>query len=180
MQKNFANSLFSQALLLGQVADDSLNQIDSYISELSVNQITAGVTGIKFGQPVQLGTDMETQVQPCDDITKFVGIAIRTNIQPSASVLQNETSDYSTIIKWAINEYPNGAMLGVLKFGRIAVNIDVVTNGASNTPVWYNVTDFKITTALANPSTNDCVQIGKLITNNVTANSLAVIQVNKL
>jgi hypothetical protein len=80
MQKDF--NLYSTPLLIGQRADTSLSQIDSYGAEAD----------IKFGAAVKRGTKKDRQCLPLDDADDFLGIALRddlqrTNLLKSASMI---------------------------------------------------------------------------------------------
>lgn len=90
MQTDFKT--YSTAMLIGQIADSSLNQIDSYAAEAT----------ILFGTAVKRGTKKDKQVLPNDGITEFLGIALRDDICRSAS-------------------YPKGSMVSVMTKGRVVV-----------------------------------------------------------
>lgn len=68
MQTDFKT--YSEPVALGQIADSSLCQIDSYAAE----------SDIKFGEVVKRGANPDKQVLPCDNITEFLGVAIRNDI----------------------------------------------------------------------------------------------------
>lgn len=68
MQTDF--EIYSKPFIIGQHADCSLTQIDSYAAEAE----------IKFGTAVMRGTDKEKQVLPSNG-KEFLGIALRDNIQ---------------------------------------------------------------------------------------------------
>jgi hypothetical protein len=68
MQTEFKT--YSVPFIIGQIADSSLNQIDSYASEAD----------IKFGTAVRRGTNKDKQVLPSDG-KEFLGIALRDDIQ---------------------------------------------------------------------------------------------------
>lgn len=85
---------YSQPYLVGQVADTSLRQIDSFIAEGTV----------EFGTPVIRGTDKTCQVKQSNSKTEFLGIAVRDVIQTSGN-------------------YPNKKMVAVLTKGRIVIKV---------------------------------------------------------
>lgn len=170
MQKDFSNSLYSKALLVGQLYDSSIKQADSYTAE----------TNIKYGQAVQLGTDTETQVKGLTTGGKFFGMALRGNI-PSigAGLATKDTEDYQVKINRYDEGYPKGAMLPVLRLGRIAVLVHTVTEDKVNeTLAWYKLADASIVAADKDP-TGGYVAIGKFVTK-PKAGELAVIQINNL
>ena len=68
MQKDFKT--YSIPTIIGQVADSSLNQIDSYVAE----------DDIKFGSVVKRGTKKDKQALPNDGIKEFLGIAVRNDL----------------------------------------------------------------------------------------------------
>ena len=90
MQTEF--STYSKAMILGQIADTSINQIDSYAAEAP----------IVFGIAVKRGTDKQKQILPLDNIEEFLGLAIRDD-------LCRDTS------------YPIGRVVSVLTRGRVVV-----------------------------------------------------------
>ena len=55
---------YSQAYVIGQIADTSLRQIDSYVAEGK----------IEFGAPVIRGTDKARQVKQTNSKTEFLGL----------------------------------------------------------------------------------------------------------
>ena len=69
MQKDF--NMYSKQFLIGQRADTSLCQIDSYAAE----------SNIQFGSAVKRGTNKDKQCLPLGDSTEFLGIALRDDIQ---------------------------------------------------------------------------------------------------
>jgi len=170
MQKDFSNSLYSAPLLPGQIYDSSIQQADSYTAE----------TAIKFGQPVQLGTDPAKQVKALGAGGTFFGIAIHSNIPAISGELSTKDTDDFQVKIMASNEgYPKGAMLPVLRLGRIAIKVTAVTEDTVNkTLAWYKLADGNIVAADKDP-TGGYVAIGKFITKPV-AGSLAVIQINNL
>lgn len=177
MQKTF--QLYPSPLWLGEVYDDSLNQIDTFAAE----------TAIKFGQPVMLGTltDMVTvnnsptrgvpaitSVKASDGVN-FIGIATRSDIVPVGSTLApNNTVDYATLVTRTDDTYAIGSPLRVMRLGRICVNVDTVT--ASSNQVYYTNTGTIVVNTSAPASS---VLIGTALWT-VTATGLCVIQVNKL
>lgn len=68
MQTDF--NMYSKPFVIGQRADCSLNQIDSFAAEAD----------IKFGTAVRRGTKKDKQVLPSDG-KEFLGIALRDDIQ---------------------------------------------------------------------------------------------------
>jgi hypothetical protein len=69
MQKDF--NMYSKQFLIGQRADTSLCQIDSYAAE----------SNIQFGTAVKRGTTKDKQCLPLGDSRKFLGIALRDDLQ---------------------------------------------------------------------------------------------------
>ncbi|WPY01528.1 hypothetical protein Trichorick_01441 (plasmid) [Candidatus Trichorickettsia mobilis] len=177
MQKTF--SLYPSPLWLGEVYDDSLNQIDTFAAEAA----------IKFGQPVMLGalTDQTivnssptrgvpaiTSVKPSDG-TNFIGIALRSDVIPVGSTLAaNNTVDYTTLITRTDDTYAISSPLRVMRVGRICVNVNTVT-AASNQVYYTNTGNIVVNTSAPASS----VLIGTALWT-VTAVGLCVIQVNKL
>lgn len=188
MQKTY--QIYSSALILGQVYDTSTSQLDSYAAE----------EVIKFGQPVMLGTLIgkassavsNTAEQP--GINKiisvkaltatgtFLGIAIRSQFQPIGSVLTaDNTTDYVENVTTALDQYPIGSNLTIMKLGRVVVN---VTQGAANTGLLAYYVPATGVIQGVDTTTNkpaNSVAIGTLQWNpgaNTTA--LCVLQVNNL
>jgi len=64
-------NMYSTPFVIGQRADSSLSQIDSYAAEAN----------IKFGTAVKRGTNKDKQCLPLDSITEFLGIALRNDLQ---------------------------------------------------------------------------------------------------
>lgn len=64
-------NMYSKPFLIGQRADSSLCQIDSYAAEANIN----------FGAAVKRGTSKDKQCLPLDGITGFLGIALRDDLQ---------------------------------------------------------------------------------------------------
>lgn len=91
MQTDFKT--YSTPIILGQVADSSLNQIDSYAAEAD----------IEFGTAIKRGTDKEKQVLTSDG-KEFLGIALRNDLL-------------------AAGLYKAKAMVSVLTKGRVAVKV---------------------------------------------------------
>lgn len=91
MQTDFKT--YSTSMIIGQIADSSLNQIDSYAAE----------TPIKFATAVKRGTKKSKQCLPLDGIESFLGIALRNDIC---------RSDF----------YPKQSMVSVMTKGRVVVN----------------------------------------------------------
>lgn len=89
MQTDFKT--YSTPFILGQVADSSLKQIDSYAAEAD----------IKFGAAVMRGTNKDSQVMLSNG-KEFLGIALRDDIQQRAF-------------------YPAKAMVSVMTKGRVVV-----------------------------------------------------------
>jgi len=91
MQEEFLT--YSVPKLIGQVADTSLAQIDSYVAEEDT---------IEFGAPVMRGTDSSKQVKNLDNKDKFLGIAVRNDARYEG-------------------HYPANTMVSVMTFGRVVV-----------------------------------------------------------
>lgn len=96
MQEEFLT--YSVPKLIGQVADTSLAQIDSYVSELDL----LNDENIEFGAPVMRGTDSSKQVKNLDNKDKFLGIAVRNDARYEG-------------------HYPANTMVSVMTFGRVVV-----------------------------------------------------------
>lgn len=131
MQLDFSTALTSDSFLLGQQYDSSMSQVISYPASEE----------IKFGQPVTIDFDKGT-VAPLKAGSTFHGIALRTNYQVAGSDIS--TAPPTTVTN-TIGSYPKGAMVSIMKIGRIVVGFDntsavgtPATTGGSN--VWYNVT----------------------------------------
>ena len=82
---------YSTPMIIGQIADSSLNQIDSYAAE----------EDIPFGTAVMRGTDRQKQVLQSEG-KEFLGIALRDDIQRDGC-------------------YPAKFMVSVMTKGRVAV-----------------------------------------------------------
>lgn len=91
MQTDF--NMYSKPFILGQRADCSLNQIDSYAAEID----------IKFGTAVMRGTNRDKQTIPSDG-KEFLGIALREEL-------------YTTGL------YEAKRMVSVLTKGRVVVKV---------------------------------------------------------
>lgn len=98
---------YSKPYLIGQVADTSLSQIDSYASEGT----------IEFGTPVVRGTDKEKQVKKSDTKTDFLGIAVRNDTQSSGL-------------------YPDKTMVSVMTQGRVVVKVKEDAEAGSDAYVY--------------------------------------------
>lgn len=133
MQLDFSTALVSDSFLLGQQYDSSMSQVISYPASEE----------IKFGQAVTIDFDKGT-VSPLKYTgsvwTGFHGIAIRTNYQVAGSDI---SSAPPTTVANTIGSYPKGAMVSIMKVGRIVVAYDntgiagtAATTGGSY--VWYN------------------------------------------
>lgn len=83
---------YSIPRLIGQNADTSLAQIDSYVAE----------NAIEFGAAVERGTDGSKQVKALSANAKFFGIAVRNEMRTEGN-------------------YPANTMVSVMTFGRIVV-----------------------------------------------------------
>lgn len=70
MQTDF--NMYSKPFIVGQRADCSLNQIDSFVAEAD----------IKFGSAVKRGTNKDKQALPSDG-AEFLGIALRDDLATS-------------------------------------------------------------------------------------------------
>lgn len=89
---------YSVPRLIGQVADTSLQQIDSYVA----------ADTIAFGAPVIRVLDKEKYIKHLDLLTEpgsFLGIAVRNEMQTSGEYLEND-------------------MVSVLTFGRVVVTVN--------------------------------------------------------
>lgn len=91
MQTDFKT--YSTPMIIGQVADSSLNQIDSFAAEAD----------IEFGTAVQRGTNKETQVLPSDG-KEFLGIALRNDLCVNGL-------------------YKSNSMVSILTKGRVVVKV---------------------------------------------------------
>ena len=190
MQIDYTNSLDSGALTLGQVADNSVNQIDGFMAEES----------IPFGAPVQRGTiagipapaknaaaskpSSAPLVKKLTTGGTYIGVAIRDNNQPIGSVLASVGDEASmSDVTIAFESYPKGAGVSVMRLGRVAIMIPmgtVMTNGAIGLPVAYKLADGTISfLAAPTPDSGSVVTIGTLLTTPLEG-QLAIIQVNKL
>jgi len=69
MQKDF--KMYAEPFLIGQRADTSLCQIDSYAAEANID----------FGTAVKRGTSKDKQCLPLGASTEFLGIALRDDLQ---------------------------------------------------------------------------------------------------
>ena len=178
MQLDFSTALVSDSFLLGQEYDSSMSQVLSFPASEE----------IKFGQPVTIDFDNGT-VAPLKVASKYHGIALRTNYQPAGSDI---TTAPPTTVTNTIGSYPKGAMVSIMKVGRIVVGYDntsavgtPATTGGSN--VWYNVTTNattfafgRISIAATNPfATGDTQGTGVIIGYTIApaAGGLAVIQI---
>lgn len=129
MQLDFSTALDSDSFLLGQQYDSSMSQVLSYTASEE----------IKFGQPVTIDFDKGT-VAPFKANSSYHGIALRTNYQPAGSDIS--TAPPTTVTN-TIGSYPKGAMVSIMKTGRIVIGFD--NTGATGNPattggskVWYN------------------------------------------
>ena len=84
MQKDF--NMYSKQFLIGQRADTSLCQIDSYVAE----------SNIQFGSAVKRGTNKDKQCLPLGDSTEFLGIALRDDIQRVGWLKENSMISITT------------------------------------------------------------------------------------
>lgn len=178
MQTDFSTALVSDSFLLGQQYDSSMSQVLSYTASEE----------IKFGQPVTIDFDKGT-VAPLKASGTFHGIALRTNYQVAGSDI---TTAPPTTVTNTIGSYPKGAMVSIMKVGRIVVGFDntntvgtPATTGGSN--VWYNVTANattfafgRISIAATNPFATGATQgVGVIIGYTIApaVNGLVVIQI---
>jgi hypothetical protein len=101
---------YSIPRLIGQHADTSLTQIDSYVAE----------NVIGFGMPVIRGADPSKQVKPSGtEYTKTFGIAIRNDLRPEG-------------------EYPADTMVSVITFGRVVVRVNEAVKAGDKAYVHAN------------------------------------------
>lgn len=90
MQTDFKT--YMNPSIIGQIADTSLRQIDSYAAEAT----------IQFGTAVKRGTKKDKQCLPLNSITEFLGIALRNDLCTGGN-------------------YPVGAVVSVMTKGRVVV-----------------------------------------------------------
>lgn len=109
MQLDFSTALTSDSFLLGQQYDSSLSQVTSYPASEE----------IKFGNPVTIDYDKGTVANMTS--TAFSGIALRTNYQNAGSDI---SAAPPTTVTNTIGSYPKGAMVSIMKVGRIVVAFD--------------------------------------------------------
>lgn len=133
MQLDFSTALTSDSFLLGQQYDSSMSQVISYPASEE----------IKFGQAVTINFDQGT-VAPLKYTgsawTSFHGIALRTNYQNAGSDISTAPP---TTVTDTIDSYPKGAMVSIMKVGRIVVaynNTGIAGTAATvgGSYVWYN------------------------------------------
>lgn len=114
MQLDFSTALTSDSFLLGQQYDSSMSQVISYPASEE----------IKFGQPVTIDFDKGTVANmtgTSSSNTNFHGIALRTNYQNAGSDIS--TAPPTTVTN-TVGSYPKGAMVSIMKVGRIVVAFD--------------------------------------------------------
>lgn len=85
---------YSVGKLIGQVAETSLSQIDSYVAE----------DAIEFGAAVKRGTDKAKQILALTGATGFLGIAVRNEARYEGN-------------------YPADTMASVMTVGRVVVQV---------------------------------------------------------
>ena len=188
MQIDYSTSLDSGALVLGQVYDVSLAQVDGYMAEES----------IPFGAFVQNGTSVVASqstsaplIKRLTTTGKFIGIAIRDMNQPVGGTLATAggvaagTDTAMTTITTALESYPIGAGVSVMRLGRVSIMIPtgtVMTNAAIGATLVWNATTSAMTFSALPISPEvlaTAINIGTLVTMPV-AGQLAVVQINEL
>ena len=188
MQIDYSTSLDSGALVLGQVYDVSLAQLDGFMAEES----------IPFGAFVQNGTSVVASqstsaplIKKLTTTGKFIGIAIRDMNQPVGGTLATAggvaagTDTAMTTITTALESYPIGAGVSVMRLGRVSIMIPtgtVMTNAAIGATLVWNATTSAMTFSALPISPEvlaTAVNIGVMITMPV-AGQLAVVQINEL
>lgn len=102
---------YSKPYLIGQVADTSSRQIDSYAAEGE----------IEFGDPVIRGTDKSSQVKKSNSKTEFLGVAVR-----------NDTLSAGL--------YREKVMVSVMTRGRIVVKVKEDAEAGSDAYVYADAT----------------------------------------
>jgi len=133
---------YSIPRLIGQNADTSLSQIDSYVAENS----------IEFGEAVKRGTDTSKQVKKLDNITDFLGIAVRNERRTEGN-------------------YPKNTMVSVMSFGRVVVH---TTEAVVAGDLAYVHAD-----GTFNKTATDGLLIGTFMNNQPTANNLVIMQIGR-
>jgi hypothetical protein len=110
-------STYSEPLVLGAIADSSLQQIDSYAAEEEIN----------FGFPVMRGTDSENQVKKLITNNNFLGIALLNKICKKNSYSKNDIVSVLTkgrvIISLRTEEVKKGDIAYISKAGVITNNL---------------------------------------------------------
>jgi hypothetical protein len=128
MQLDFSTALTSDSFLLGQQYDSSMSQVISYPASEE----------IKFGQPVTIDFDKGTVANmtgTSSSNTNFHGIALRTNYQNAGSDIS--TAPPTTVTN-TVGSYPKGAMVSIMKSGRVVVGFD--NTAISGTPATLQTT----------------------------------------
>ena len=133
---------YSVPRLIGQVADTSLAQIDSYVAE----------NAIGFGEAVKRGTDSAKQVKKLDNITDFLGIAVRNERQTTG-------------------DYPANNMVSVLTFGRVVVKTGEAVVAGDKAYIHADGT--------FNKTAADGALIGIFMSNQPTVDNLVIMQIGK-
>jgi methylglyoxal synthase len=195
MQIDYTNSLDSGPLVLGQVYDTSLAQVDGFMAEES----------IAFGAFVQYGSTVAASngttaplIKKLTTTGKFIGIAVRDMNQPVGGTLATAaqvaagTVDAMTTITTALESYPIGAGVSVMRLGRVSIMIPkfasdgttatVMTNAALGATVLWNGSTGAMTFSALPISPEvlaTAINIGTLVTMPV-AGQLAVVQINEL
>jgi hypothetical protein len=188
MQIDYTTSLDSGALVLGLVYDTSLAQIDGFMAEES----------IPFGAFVQYGSTIAAGngttaplIKKLTTTGKFIGVAVRDMNQPLGSTLATSTGVTAgtdtamTTITMALESYPAGAGVSVMRLGRVAIMIPtgtVMTFAALGATLIWNSTTSVMTfaaTPISSEALATAVNIGTCVTMPV-AGQLAVIQINEL
>lgn len=187
MQINYDNSLDSGALVLGQVYDVSLAQVDGFMAEES---IPFGAF-VQYGTPVVAGNGTSAPlVKKLAAGGKYIGIAIRDMNQPVGGVLATTaqvtagTADRMTTITTALESYPIGAGVSVMRLGRVSIMIPTAGITITDAAIGATLQVAKDTGAITitnTPAAESVViaTIGVMVTMPV-AGQLAVVQINKL
>ena len=140
MQEEFLT--YSVPRLIGQVADTSLKQIDSYVAENEIG----------FGEAVKRGTDTAKQVKKLDNITNFLGIAVRDEKQTEGKYIPN-------------------TMVSVMTLGRVVVK--------TTEPVVAGDKAYVHADGTINKTDASGLLIGMFMNNQPTANELVILEIGR-